>query len=142
MTGNKDMSKPLSLQNRPAHLGLGGTAHVLPEFTGGMDWYETYGTLHPNDGIEGRLVSMHTFHEGWDSWEVHPFGSELVLCTQGRMTLIQDYPDGRTETVTIGPGEYVINNPGVWHTADVDEAPAMAIFITAGEGTRHRPRQA
>ena len=49
------------------------------------------------------------------------------------------HPDGRVETVTLGPGDYAINPPGVWHTADV-EAQASAIFITAGEGTQHRPR--
>ena len=36
-------------------------------------------------------------------------------------------------------GEYVINAPGVWHTADV-EGSATALFITAGAGTEHRPR--
>ena len=36
-------------------------------------------------------------------------------------------------------GEYAINPPGTWHTADV-EASATALFITAGEGTDHRPR--
>ncbi len=134
------MANPLNMQTTPAHLGLGGTAHVLPEFTGGMEWYENYGKLHPDDGVEGRLVSMHTFNESWDSWEVHPRGHELVLCTSGRLTLIQEYPDGKTDRVTIGPGEYAINNPGVWHTADVVEGPATAVFITSGKGTEHRPR--
>ena len=133
------MTAPLNLTRFPVHLGLGGRAHVLPEFDGDMSWYETYGKLHPNDGIEGRLVSMHTFTESWDSWEVHPRGDEVVLCVAGEMTLIQEYPDGQIARVTIGVGEYAINAPGVWHTADLD-APATALFITAGEGTEHRPR--
>ncbi len=33
----------------------------------------------------------------------------------------------------------MINEPGVWHTADV-ESTATALFITAGLGTEHRPR--
>jgi hypothetical protein len=41
--------------------------------------------------------------------------------------------------VTIVPGEYAINLPGVWHTADVD-GEVTALFITAGMGTQHRPR--
>jgi len=41
--------------------------------------------------------------------------------------------------VPLAAGEYAINPPGVWHTADVTET-ATAIFITAGEGTQHRPR--
>lgn len=55
------------------------------------------------------------------------------------MTLIQEFPDGSTGSVTIGAGEYAINPPGVWHTADI-EAEATALFITAGMGTEGRPR--
>lgn len=133
------MTQPMTLTQFPVHLGLGATAHVLPEMTGGMEWYEAYGKLHPNDGIEGRLVSMYTFTEDWSGWEVHPHGSELVLCTAGSMTLHQEYPDGSTQSVTLSPGEYAINPPGVWHIADVPES-ATAVFITAGEATEHRPR--
>jgi hypothetical protein len=39
----------------------------------------------------------------------------------------------------LGPGDYAINPPGSWHTADVAE-PVTALFITVGEGTSHRPR--
>ncbi|MGB3624340.1 MAG: cupin domain-containing protein [Henriciella sp.] len=134
------MYAPKKLKKYPAHLGRGGTAFVLPEMTGGMEWYERYGELHPDDGADGRLVSMHTFETGWDSWEMHPSGHEIVICTQGEMTLKQEYPDGRIADVTLSPGDYVINDPGVWHIADIDTAPASAVFITSGEGTRHRPR--
>lgn len=120
------------------HLGLGGTAAVQPEFTG-MAWYEDYGARTANDGREGRLVSMHTFLESWDSWEMHPEGEEVVLCISGEMTLVQELPDGSTARTTIGGGEYAINPPGVWHTADI-EGEATALFITAGYGTEGRPR--
>ena len=70
---------------------------------------------------------------------MHPHGSELVICTAGAMVLTQEWPDGRRETVALEAGDYAINPPGVWHIADVFE-PATAIFITAGEGTEHRPR--
>ena len=132
------MAKPRSLFTYPLHLGLGAKALPQPEFTG-MDWYEAYGARAAADGAEGRLVSLYVFSEGWDSWEMHPAGDEVVLCTAGAMTLHQEYPDGRTETVTLGPGDYAINPPGVWHTADVTGG-ATALFITAGEGTQHRPR--
>ncbi|WP_233355646.1 cupin domain-containing protein [Henriciella litoralis] len=130
----------MKLARFPVHLGKGGTAHILPEFTGGIEWYEAYGKLHPDDGLDGRLISMHAFESDWDSWEVHPNGHEVVLCVSGRMTLVQEFPGGKVQKVTIGPGEYIINEPGVWHTADMVEAPAVAVFITAGEGTEHRPR--
>lgn len=127
-----------SLLTTPIHLGRGATAVVQPDFTG-MDWYQGYGDRHDGDGIEGRLVSMYRFTESWDSWEMHPNGHEVVVCVGGTMTLHQEMPDGTTATVTIGAGDYAINPPGVWHTADV-AGEATALFITAGLGTEHRPR--
>lgn len=128
-----------SLADHPVHLGLGATAEVQPLFTGGMAWYEDYVTRHAADGAEGRLVAMHSFSESWDSWEMHPAGAELVVCTAGAMTLHQEWPDGHTAVVTIQAGEYAINPPGVWHTADLEQ-PATALFVTAGLGTQHRQR--
>ena len=133
------VSAPRNLAEDFIHLGLGASAVPQPTFTGGMEWYEGYGARHGGDGAEGRLVSQYTFDADWDSWEMHPSGAEVVLCTHGSMTLHQEFPDGRTATVTIGPGEYAINPPGVWHSADVAGC-ATAVFITAGEGTQHRPR--
>ena len=133
------MSDATPLATNPIHLGLGATAVAEPPFTGGLDWYEGYGARHDADGVEGRLVAMHTFTESWDSWEVHPHGSEVVVCIDGRLTLSQEAPDGTRASVTLGPGEYAINAPGTWHTADVD-GPVTALFITAGYGTEHRPR--
>ena len=127
-----------SLFENPLHLGLGATAIPQPPFTG-MDWYEAYGARNASDGAEGRLVTMYRFSENWDSWEMHPLGDEVVLCVSGRMTLHQEQTDGSTASTTIGAGEYAINLPGCWHTADI-EGEATALFITAGLGTEHRPR--
>jgi len=126
------------LSEFPVHLGLG--ARVVPQerFTGEIDWYQRYGERHADDGPEGRLVSMHTFGEPWNSWEMHPRGEELVVCTDGMITLHQEV-DGAVRSVTLRPGEAIINPPGVWHTADID-GRATALFITAGEGTEVRPR--
>lgn len=123
----------------PIHLGLGATAEVEPRFTGEMDWYAGYTDRHADDGAEGRLVSLHTFTQSWDYWEMHPHGSEVVLCTAGVLTLHQETPDGARTSVTLGPGHYAINDAGTWHTADV-EGSATALFITAGLGTQHRAR--
>lgn len=127
-----------SLFENPLHLGLGATAIPQPPFTG-MDWYEAYGARNASDGAEGRLVTMYRFSENWDSWEMHPLGDEVVLCVSGRMTLHQEQTDGSTSSTSIGAGEYAINPPGCWHTADI-EGEATALFITAGLGTEHRPR--
>lgn len=130
--------RPPSLHDQPIHLGLGATAEVEPVFTGELSWYEGYVTRHGGDGAEGRLVSMHTFTEAWDSWEVHPNGHEVVLCVDGTIELIQEIDGAEVET-TLTAGQYAINTPGTWHTANV-EGPTTAVFITAGEGTQHRPR--
>ena len=128
-----------NILSHPLHLGLGSKVTVQPEFTGGMDWYDDYVARHASDGAEGRLVTMYSFKESWDMWEMHPAGDEVVLCTAGSITLHQEWPGGRTATLTLGPGEYLINEPGVWHTADVT-GEATALFITAGLGTEHRAR--
>jgi hypothetical protein len=128
---------PHNLERNPVHLGLGATAMSEPSFTG-MDWYAAYGARHAADGFEGRLVSMYTFNKPWDAWEMHPKGHEVVICTAGEITLIQEI-DGKTVRTTLAPGQYAINAPGVWHTADVATS-ASAVFITAGFGTEHRAR--
>jgi quercetin dioxygenase-like cupin family protein len=136
------MAEPHSLETHPIHLGLGATASPQPEFPRderATDWYMDYARRNEADGLEGRLVSQYTFTESWPSWEMHPNGAEVVICTAGRMTLHQELADGTANTVTIGAGEYAINPPGAWHTADID-GEASAVFITSGIGTEHRPR--
>ncbi len=70
---------------------------------------------------------------------MHPAGAEVVLCTSGTLILHQEQADGTVTIVRLGTGQYAINPLGVWHTADV-EGPSTALFITAGNGTQHRPR--
>jgi hypothetical protein len=123
----------------PIHLGLGATAHIEPRFTGEMSWYDGYVQRHAGDGAEGRLITLHTFDKSWDMWEMHPHGSEVVLCTVGSITLHQEKPDGSRATTILLPRMYAINEPGTWHTADVGGTTSV-LFITAGMGTQHRPR--
>ncbi len=128
-----------NLNSYPIHLGLGATAEIEPVFTGAMEWYANYAERHQADGTEGRLISMHTFTESWNVWEMHPHGSEVVLCIAGKITLHQEAANGSVTTTQLSPSEYAINQPGVWHTADVEEN-ATALFITAGSGTQQRSR--
>ena len=123
----------------PIHLGRNASAEIEPEFSGDLQWFESYGARHADDGVEGRLVGMYRFTDNWDAWEVHPHGCEVVLCVGGSMTLHQEKADGSRASVTLTAGQYAINEPGTWHTADVEEE-ATALFITAGMGTEHRPR--
>lgn len=126
-----------SIKTHPIHLGLGATATCEPEFSG-MPWYAEYAARHAADGVEGRLVTMYTFSESWTMWEMHPLGAEVVLCVAGEIVLTQE-TDGVESQTTLTAGEYAINAPGVWHTADVS-APTTVLFITAGKDTEHRPR--
>lgn len=130
--------KGKSLFDFPIHLGLGATAIEEPRFTG-MEWYDDYAQRHAGDVDEGRLVSLFRFQENWTSWEMHPAGEEVVCCLQGHMILHQEVPDVGERRYELGPGDYAINPRGAWHTADANE-PVVALFITAGKGTTHRPR--
>ena len=133
-------TEPKRLSDNFIHLGLGATAEPLAPF-GGPEWYENYAAEHAGDGAEARLVSHHSFSEDWTVWEMHPHGSEVVLCISGSMVLTQEFPDGARAQVTLTQGEYAINPPGVWHIANV-ASHAEAIFITAGMGTQMRDRSA
>jgi len=130
--------KVQKLESFPIHLGLGAVAKVQPKFTG-PKWYQDYIRRTKKDGIEGRLVSMFTFSEPWGSWEMHPEGSEVVVCISGKMDLIQEIK-GKRKRHKLKAGQYIINPPGVWHTADAD-SEVTAIFITTGVGTDHRERK-
>ena len=127
-----------NLQTNPVHLGLGARVVPQEQFTGNLEWYERYEARTDSDGVEGRLVSMHRYTTSWESWEMHPLGEELVVCTAGTITLLQEI-NGQVRSAVLNQGEAVINPPGVWHTADVDDEAAVLI-ITAGIGTKNRPR--
>jgi mannose-6-phosphate isomerase-like protein (cupin superfamily) len=130
-----------NLETYPIHLGNHGSAVPQPEFPRderAMQWYMDYGARHADDGEDGRLVSCFRFTEDWAGWEMHPAGAEVVVCVEGSMTLIQEI-DGAEVRTTLSPGEYAINPPGVWHTADVPDR-ATGFFVTCGTGTQGRPR--
>lgn len=128
-------AEPNELTSTPIHLG-GTAAEPVPGFDGSPAWFERYTTEHPGPGF---LVSSFDFDIPWDSWEMHPHGHEVVVCTAGAITLHQETASGERRTAVLTAGQYVVNEPGTWHTADT-EGPAAALFITSGEGTTHRPR--
>ncbi|WP_336978791.1 cupin [Altererythrobacter fulvus] len=129
-------------ETNPIHLGRGASAIPQPEFPRderAMQWYADYAARHGEDGAEGRLVSLFRFAGDWPGWEMHPAGDEVVVCLSGTMELIQELEDGTHVHARLAPGEYAINPAGTWHTANIDRE-AAGLFITAGEGTQHRPR--
>lgn len=106
---------------------------VMPITVGPDFWQSQIGALPP-----GRLISMFHSAGDWTVWEMHPQGDEWILQLSGSMTLILDMPDG-ARSVTLAQGDFAVVPKGIWHTADII-APGEALFVTAGEGTSHRPR--
>lgn len=130
---------PHRLDTHPIHLGLGATAAPQPALTPDIEWFDDYERRTSDDGHEGRLVTSFAFDDDWDMWEMHPHGAEVVLCVAGQVRLHQEHADGSTASVALSAGEYAINPPGTWHTADVEQS-TTCVFITAGANTQHRPR--
>jgi uncharacterized cupin superfamily protein len=133
-----DRTAPFDFRTTPIHLGLGATATPLEDFSWSPERMAAYAEMAAPDGQEGRLVLLDETTETWTSWERHPAGEEVVALLTGRCDLIQEI-DGEHRRVELTPGRAVVNPPGVWHTCDVHE-PGLALFITPGAGTEHRPR--
>lgn len=125
----------VDLTTTPIHLGRGSRARPVAGFAWDPAVLGAYGAAVADDGVEGRLVAFFEARGAGDSWERHPAGDEVVLCVSGRVTMHRD--DGIS--VELGPGEAMVNPPGVWHTADIDE-PSRILTITPGVGTEHKPR--
>ncbi|MES2603708.1 MAG: cupin domain-containing protein [Pseudomonadota bacterium] len=85
------------------------------------------------------LVLTSTFAENWSSWEIHPNGDEIVLLLSGSVDFILETEEGEKVIEVRKPGDYAFVPKGTWHTANA-LAPTTMLFITAGEGTRGRPR--
>jgi mannose-6-phosphate isomerase-like protein (cupin superfamily) len=84
------------------------------------------------------LVTTHEFDADWPHWEMHPNGDEVVCLLAGQLVFILE-TDGKERRVTLDEvGQFVIVPQGTWHTANTNAVCRM-LFITAGEGTQHRP---
>ena len=119
------------------HLGGGDTAEpleVTPSF-----WEDIaagrgrFAELGP-----GRLVSWCDFDGDWPNWEMHPRGEELVCLVSGAMEFVLEQESGTRSVELAQPGAFLIVPRGVWHTARVS-VPSSVLFVTAGDGTQHRP---
>lgn len=131
-------SEAFDLTSTFVHLGLGSVAFELPGFQWTPEYLEEYAKRVEIDGEEGRLVAVTPHREDWTSWERHPGGDELVVVLAGRVTVVQELDDS-LHKIEVGVGQAIITPRGVWHTADV-QAPGVALYVTPGLGTQHRPR--
>ena len=88
--------------------------------------------------LNGRLVGSARLTRDIDHWEMHPRGDEALLRLSGAFGIVLEQ-DGLRRVVELraeAPG--CIVPQGVWHTILVRE-PGELLFMTAGEGTEHRP---
>lgn len=86
---------------------------------------------------EGRLITAYHLSEDMGHWEMHPAGEEVLICISGSAEAVLQRPDGE-ESIAMSPGTGCIVPRGVWHRLRVHE-PGIVMFITPGEGTRHKP---
>jgi quercetin dioxygenase-like cupin family protein len=133
-----DVRGAIDLLSMPVHLGLGSRARPVEGFGWEPETLESYMAAVAADGAEGRMVMIFDSDGSWDVWERHPAGEEVVVCLDGRITIIREV-DGEPDPVELGPGEAMINPAGVWHTAD-HSGHVRILTITPGIGTEHRPR--
>ncbi|MCB1049973.1 MAG: cupin domain-containing protein [Acidobacteria bacterium] len=84
------------------------------------------------------LVSSFAYSDDWNQWEMHPNGDELVVLLSGSIEFIMEIDGLPKSTLLNEPCAFVRVPQGTWHTAKVAE-PSHLLFITAGEGTQHRP---
>lgn len=123
------------LERVPIHLGERQEVVPIIDFN---DDYDRYIERYCPAGAPGRLVMWAHSATDWPAWECHPAGPEVVIAIAGKAEMIQRFPDGERR-VLIGPGQALINPPGVPHTARIIE-PFTAIYITPCPDTFHEPR--
>ena len=109
--------------------GGGTTLDCTPEF-----WGELAAGKRRYDG---RLITAYHLSEDMGHWEVHPAGEEVLICISGAAEAVLERPDGE-ESIVMSPGAGCIVPCGVWHRVKIRK-PGIVLFITPGEGTRHKP---
>ncbi|MGJ3233119.1 MAG: cupin domain-containing protein [Oceanicaulis sp.] len=128
-----DITRPQVLGEAYVHLLDGGGA--MPVAVDARFWSEGVSQLPP-----GRLVSLFDNAADWTVWEMHPEGEEVIFALEGAFTFHFERGEERWSQ-TLSGGAFLIVPRGVWHTVDV-ATPGRCLFITAGEGTQHREREA
>ncbi len=127
-------SKPQAFDLRDHYLHLDKDGAAVTVEGGPVFWRRL---MAGETSYEGRLVTASDLAEDMTHWEMHPAGEELLFCQSGRFEVLLEGPDGQ-HGVELGAGQAVVVSRGAWHRLRVREAGRM-LFVTWGEGTRHRP---
>lgn len=129
------MSDVHDLASTYLHLGPDGTS--VPLAVDDRFWIDLGEGRFDHLG-PGRLVSHGVSTEDWPVWEMHPAGEEVVCLLSGAIDFVT-FVDGTERITTMDrAGSFVVVPRGTWHTARVRKTAAL-LFITAGDGTDHRP---
>jgi quercetin dioxygenase-like cupin family protein len=118
---------------RMTYLALDGEGGVV-KLPAGPEFWET---IDRNPAARGTLMTAGAVDAAWTHWEMHPKGEEIVMLLSGDIDFIFETPDGEQAHRT-GPGEVIVVPRGTWHRATVRK-PGRMLFLTFGEGTRHKP---
>jgi mannose-6-phosphate isomerase-like protein (cupin superfamily) len=117
---------------RSTYVGLDGKggAHKLRV---GPKFWETIDT---NAAARGTLVTQFESDADWPHWEMHPKGDEVVYLLDGEATMVFESKP-RDHKIRMKAGLAIVVPKGTWHRALVAK-PCRMLFITYGEGTRHK----
>lgn len=90
--------------------------------------------------VDGRMIMSFELNEDMSHWEMHPAGDEILLALSGRLAVVLQgaLPGLPDESFALKAGEAFVVPRGRWHRLNVIE-PGEVVFITLGEGTKHRP---
>src|SRR5690606_21155209 len=103
----------------PLHLGRGASVRAVRGFAWRPDSLSAYVAATADDGADGRLMVVVEEDGRGDHWERH-LADEVIVCLSGRVSVLQsdEASDGTAHEVVLGPGDAIVNPPGVWHTVD------------------------
>ena len=110
----------------------------IEKLTAGNRFWERLAAGELGEFRNEYLIAMHAFENDWSLWEMHPNGEEVVCLVSGSISFVLDEEPRRRAVTMDRNGAFVVVPRGVWHTAKVI-VPSQVLFITAGEGTMHRP---
>jgi mannose-6-phosphate isomerase-like protein (cupin superfamily) len=123
-----------TLDPRATYVHLLGDGTGTPIAVGPDFWKTTIQTIR-----SGWLLTVGRSERDWPHWEMHPRGEELIFLLSGAVELVVEDDDGE-HVVPLAAGQAYLMRRGVWHRAIV-KAPGDMLFLTAGEGTQHRPHR-
>ncbi|WP_119462106.1 cupin domain-containing protein [Rhodospirillaceae bacterium SYSU D60014] len=87
--------------------------------------------------VGGRLMGAFPLTGDMTHWEMHPAGDELLYLLSGAADILLEEMGGERR-IALRAKEACIVPKGVWHRIIV-RTPGELMFVTAGEGTQHRP---